>query len=98
MKMKMLLAGAAVLLSTVFSSTAALAWPPGGGGWGSWVLLGQRNVTDRMDRDEIFLPGHARYRQIKICVYRNPIRVYDVDVWYQNGEHQDIAVRHRLND
>ena len=84
-----------MLLSTAFSSTSALAWPPGGG---SWVLLGQRNVAERMDHDEIFLPGHARYRQIKICVYRNPIRVYDVDVRYQNGDHQDIDVRHRLRD
>ena len=95
MKMKMLLAGAAMLLGTALSSTSALAWGPGGG---SWVTLGTRTVTDRMDRDEIYLPGHARYRQIKICVYRNPIRVYDVDVRYQNGGHQDISVRHRLND
>lgn len=94
MKTKMLLAGAVMLLGAAVGSTSALAWPGGGG----WSLLGTRVVSDRMDRDEIFLPGHARYRQIKICVYRNPIRVYDVDVWYQNGTHQDINVRHRIND
>jgi hypothetical protein len=90
-KVKVLLAGAVMALGTAFSTAPALAWPGSG-----WTLLGTRVVSDRMDSDVISVPGRARYAQIKICVYRNPIRVYDIDVRYRNGDNQDISVRHRL--
>lgn len=88
MKTKLLLAGA-LLLSTVASAAPASA--------ASWELLGTRVVSDRMDHDVIGVPGHRRYRQMKICVYRHPVHFYDVDVYYENGGHQDISVRSRIN-
>jgi hypothetical protein len=63
----------------------------------AWTLLGERIVRDRMDHDEIWLEGHRRFTQIKICVYRHPVRVYDVDVNFNNGGHQDVEVRDRIN-
>ena len=87
MNVKLLVAGALMLLSSV--ATAAPA--------GAWDLLGERLVTDRMDHDELWLNGHRRFKQIKLCVYRNPIRIYDLDVNYDNGGHQDVSVRHRIN-
>jgi hypothetical protein len=40
---------------------------------------------------------HRRFTQIKICVYRHPVRIYDVDVIFNNGGHQDVEVRARIN-
>jgi len=87
MKAKLLLVGALMLFSTVANAAPAAAWD----------LLGERVVSDRMDHDVIGVPGHQRYRQIKICVYRHPVRVYDVDVFFRNGGHQDVSVRSRIN-
>jgi hypothetical protein len=87
MKAKLLVVGALMMFGTVANAAPAAAWE----------LLGTRVVSDRMERDTIFVPGHARYRQIKLCVYRNPVRIYDLDVNFRNGGHQDVAVRSRIN-
>lgn len=60
---------------------------------GAWTLIGVREVTDRVERDEIVLPGPRDFRQIKFCVKRNPVEFHDVDVYFANGGHQDIAMR-----
>lgn len=60
---------------------------------GAWTLLGVREVTDRVENDAIVLPGPRDFRQIKICVKRNPVEFHDVDVYFANGGHQDIAMR-----
>jgi hypothetical protein len=54
-------------------------------------------VTDRMDVDVVALPGWARYDEIKLCVKRHPVRIYDLDVNFANGGRQDIQVRDRIN-
>ena len=87
MKAKLLVAGALMLLGAVANAAPAAAWD----------LLGERIVSDRMERDTIFVPGHAKYRQIKLCVYRKPVRIYDLDVNFHNGGHQDVSVRSRIN-
>lgn len=63
----------------------------------SWKLIGQKEVTDRVDRDILYAPGPRLYRQIRICVSRNPVRFYDVDIRFANFGHQDVAVRSRIN-
>jgi hypothetical protein len=74
------------------AGTAATATPAA-----AWDLLGERIVRDRMDRDVVVLEGHRQFSQIKICVYRHPVRIYDVDVRFNNGGHQDVEVRARIN-
>lgn len=87
MKTKMLVVGALMLFGTVANAAPA----------GAWDLLGQRTVSDRTDHDAIWLNGHRRFKQIKLCVYRNPVRIYDLDVNFDNGGHQDVSVRRRIN-
>jgi len=87
MNAKLLVVGALMLMGAVANAAPAAAWD----------LLGERIVTDRMDHDEIWLNGHRRFHQIKLCVYRNPVRIYDFDVNYANGGHQDVSVRSRIN-
>ena len=58
-----------------------------------WELIGTRDVSFRADRDTIFARGNDRYRQVMVCVYRQPVRVLDLDVRFANGGHQDLSVR-----
>ncbi|WP_395645740.1 hypothetical protein [Terricaulis sp.] len=60
-------------------------------------LVGTRTVRDRTDHDVISLPGHRQFSRIRLCVYRNPVHFYDLDVRYQNGGHEDVSVRSRIN-
>ena len=45
------------------------------------------------DSDTIRVPGTARYRQMRVCVFNGPIEMRDVDVRFRNGGHQDIGTR-----
>ncbi|WP_155983446.1 hypothetical protein [Nitratireductor aquibiodomus] len=63
---------------------------------GAWELIGKKNVTDRLDHDIIFKPGPRRFAQIRLCVSRNPVRFYDVDVRFANGGHQDVKIARRI--
>jgi hypothetical protein len=100
MNLKLALAGA--LLAFGFA-TPALAAP---GSWGDrdhrggdrhrgqWELIGTQQVSFRTERDTIYVRGHERHRQLKICVYNRPVRMLDMDVRFRNGGHQDVGVRH----
>lgn len=85
MKMKALIAGAALALMACASPAQA------------WDVIGVREVRDRTDRDTIVVEGRRQFERIKLCVYRNPVHFIDVDVHYANGGHQDVSVRERIN-
>ena len=63
----------------------------------AWTPIGAREVRDRTDRDVIVVEGPRQFERIKLCVYRNPVHFYDLDVFYRNGGHQDVSVRSRIN-
>ncbi|HEX5239269.1 MAG TPA: hypothetical protein VFW39_12505 [Sphingomicrobium sp.] len=58
----------------------------------NWRTIAYTTVSGR-DNDTIRVPGTARYRQMRVCVYGGPIDMRDVDVWFRNGGHQDIGTR-----
>ncbi len=59
----------------------------------AWTELGVREVANRTDHDTIVLPGNRVFNRIRLCVYRNPIRFYDLEVKFRNGGVQDAPVR-----
>ena len=67
----------------------------GGGRIGAdWVPLGQREVTDRLDRDRIAVTGQrGDFRRIKLTVQRASVDFRRVIVHYANGSDQDVALR-----
>lgn len=99
MNFKLAIAGALLSLGL---ATPALAHPTGAGpaypGYrhAAWELIGARTVSFRAERDTFFVRGHQRHRQIMICAYRQPVRLFDVDVRFANGGHQDVGVRNVL--
>lgn len=59
---------------------------------GHWRTVAYTTVNGH-DTDTIRVPGTARYRQMRVCVFNGPIHMRDLDVRYRNGGRQDIAVR-----
>lgn len=86
MKTSLVTAAAATLVSAIAITTPAYAWD----------LLGQLNVRERVDVDTITLPGNRKFDRIKVCAYRNPVHIIDIDVHYENGGHQDIDTRWQI--
>lgn len=86
MKFKAMAMGA-VLAIGACAATPAAAWTP----------LGVREVRDRTERDTFVLNGPRAFDRIKLCVYRNPVHFYDLDVRFRNGGHQDVSIRQRIN-
>ena len=85
MNFKAILAGALVIVAACATPAAA------------WTQIGAREVRDRTDRDVVVVEGPRRFERIKLCVYRNPVHFYDLDVFYRNGGRQDVSVRSRIN-
>lgn len=95
----------AALLSLCMVSPALAAPPSGpysdssrGFHRSAWELIGTREVSFRTERDFIPVRGYDRHRQIMICVYRQPVRVFDLDVRFSNGGHQDVNIRHVIGE
>jgi hypothetical protein len=86
MKRTMILAAATAALSATAVTPAAAQR------WNNWRTIAFTTVNGR-DNDVIRVPGTARYRQLRVCVYGGPIRMRDVDVRFRNGGHQDIGTR-----
>lgn len=80
------------LAVSAFVALAATAGPAA-----AWDVIGVRDVRDRTDRDTIVVEGHRQFERIKLCVLRQPVHFYDIDVRYRNGGHQDVSVRERIN-
>ena len=87
MMKKLLMAAGTAIASLVMISPAQAAW----------VQIAERVVTDRIDVDNIVLPGPVHYRKLKVCVFDHPVHFYDMDVFFANGGHQDVTLRARLN-
>ena len=66
-------------------------------GMGDWVLLGQRQVSDRVDHDVVAV-GSTRgdFRRIKITVQRASVDFQRVVVHYRNGGDQTVALRNTI--
>jgi hypothetical protein len=88
-KFRAVLASAVVALAACATAEPASAY--------DWRVIGVRDVRDRTDRDTMVIEGPRQFERIKLCVYRNPVHFYDVDVRFANGGHQDVSVRQRIN-
>lgn len=60
----------------------------------TWYLLGKRKVDGLLDHDRIAVGASAgTFDRIKLRVTGNDLMIYDLDVRYGNGAHDDIPVR-----
>jgi hypothetical protein len=62
-----------------------------------WVLLGQRQVNDRLDHDAIAVTGEeGRFSAIQIRVQRAAVDFHRVKVHFRNGGTQDVELRNTV--
>jgi hypothetical protein len=82
-----------MMLGTAAAAAAiAAAAPADAQRWNNWRTIAVETVDGR-DTDSIRVPGTARYRRMRVCVFGGPIQMRDVDVRFRNGGHQDIGTR-----
>jgi hypothetical protein len=82
-----------LIRSSVLFAMVLIAAAPAGAQRGGWRLLGEREVSDRVDRDVIPVRGDRRFSQVRICVGTRAVRFYDVDIRFRNGGNQDVRIR-----
>ena len=90
MKRTMIFAAATAALATLATPAAGQRWRNNAGN--AWRTIAYTQVNGR-DSDTIRVPGTARYRQLRVCVFNGPIDMRGVDVEFRNGGRQDIGTR-----
>ena len=61
---------------------------------GPWVFLGDKSVHWGADHDVMNFGNIADgYRYLKLKVTNGPLKMYDMKVYFDNGEIQDVSIR-----
>jgi len=64
------------------------------GAQGAWSLLGQRNVSDRLDHDTVMVTGaKGTFSAIRFEVRRHAIDFHRVVIHFANGDDQHVEMR-----
>lgn len=61
-----------------------------------WRTIAYKTISGGTDTDRIYAPGRQRYARLRLCSLNAPIRLRDFDVYYANGQREDIRTRDRL--
>jgi len=61
-----------------------------------WRTIAYKTISGGTDTDRIYAPGRQRYARLRLCSLNAPIRMRDFDVYYANGQRQDVRTRDRL--
>jgi len=61
-----------------------------------WRTIAYKTVNGGTDTDRIYVPGRERFGNVRLCSMNYPIRMRDFDVYFANGQRQDINVRERI--
>ncbi len=81
------------IVMTVFSLTTAFKTSD----TGSWTFLGDKNVGFRADHDVIhFGNWKDDVRQIKLKITDGPLKMYRMNIHFDNGSVQEVTLRNRF--
>jgi hypothetical protein len=58
-----------------------------------WHFIGDKWAAFGPDRDVLRVGGNDAYRQIKIRVTDGPLRIADVDIYFENGEKMNVPLK-----
>jgi hypothetical protein len=84
MKKTMFAVATASVIATAGIATSASAQR------GGWETIGTRNVNGTIDRETIRVRGNERFRALRICAQRRPVRILGANVDFANGGSQDL--------
>ena len=67
------------------------------GGTGPWKFIADKWVSWGVDHD-VILFGNLKddFRQLKLKVTDGPLKMYDMKVYFDNGQVQDVAIRNTI--
>ena len=85
-----------MMLLGVAAAAAAMAAVPASAQWRNWHTIAVKTVNRGTDVDRINVRGHARYREVRLCVFNAPLRMRDFDIRFENNQRQDVQVRQRI--
>ncbi len=94
MRKRQLMAVVVVMAGVLVGACATYAQ---GGRGPNWVLLGERVVTDRADRDTIRVTGdRGSFTAVKFEVRRRAVDFHRVVIHFANGEDQSVELRNSI--
>ena len=85
--MKALKIFAALFIVVAMSSFIVAKTYPG------WKFIGDKIAAYGPDRDVLYVTGNDNYRKIKIRVTDAPLYIYDMDVYFDNGEKMNVPLK-----
>lgn len=63
-------------------------------GAGNWALLGERQVTDKLDHDTIVVTAaRGEFRHLQLRVFERAVQFHKVVVHFGDGESQELVMR-----
>ena len=84
-------------ITAVFVFAIATAFTPVKKNAGDWRFLGDKSVGFGVDRDVIHFGNWSDdVRQIKLKVTDGPLRMYDMKIYFDNGQVQDVQLRNKF--
>ena len=65
---------------------------------GAWKFIADKKVSWGVDHDVIHT-GNSKddFRQLKLRVTDGPLKIYDMKVYFDNGEVQDVTIRFQIH-
>lgn len=62
-----------------------------------WKFVADKKVSWGLDHDVIYTGNNNDdFRQLKLKVTDGPLKIYDMKVYFDNGEVQDVSIRFRF--
>jgi hypothetical protein len=58
-----------------------------------WHKIGDANVNFKTDKDQFIILGKDRFKAIQLKVDDSPVRVEDMQVFYEGGAKEDVSLR-----
>lgn len=87
----------AVVASIVIVGAAAAVLQAQRGRGDAWVVLGERNVTDKADHDRIAVPAsRGTFTAVKFEVLRHAVDFRRVVIHFGNGDDQNVELRNTI--
>jgi len=93
---RMLMLAAVGATATLALAASASAQNERSWNYHGWRTIAYQTVHGGTDTDRIYVPGSERFSNVRLCSMNYPIRMRDFDVYFANGQRQDIDVRERI--
>lgn len=61
-----------------------------------WHKIGEVTANFKVDKDAIVVLGADRFKAIKLKATDAPIHIFDLEVYYESGDKEDIQVRQEM--